>query len=63
MNKNLFSAEEGFYKNGDGTTLDFPQMTNTLLALQELHPHLNSASQTQLSLILRPWIQSLEQLQ
>lgn len=62
MNRYMFSAEQGFYVNGNGSVLDFPQITNTLLALQELAPHLPEQSQAQLSQIVRPYLQALEQL-
>ncbi|WP_374029136.1 hypothetical protein [Bdellovibrio bacteriovorus] len=63
MNKQLFNSKEGFYKNGDGTSLDFPQRINTLLALMTLKPHLPEQSQTQLDMLAKPWLQALQGLQ
>ncbi len=63
MNKQLFSAKEQFYVNGDGTTLDFPQKVVTLLALTELAPHLSVESNVQLSKITSPWLQAIGNLQ
>ncbi|WP_413578177.1 hypothetical protein ACLVWU_06505 [Bdellovibrio sp. HCB290] len=63
MNKQLFSTEEQFYVNGDGTKLDFPQKVATLVALTELAPHLPAESVVQLSKITSPWLQALSNLQ
>ncbi|MNJ92855.1 hypothetical protein D3C87_105290 [compost metagenome] len=62
MNKNLYSEKEHFYINGDGTSLDFPQKTNTILALLELAPHLPEASRFQLQALMSPWILALDKL-
>ncbi|WP_413581028.1 hypothetical protein [Bdellovibrio sp. HCB288] len=63
MNKQLFSTEEQFYVNGDGSKLDFPQKVATLVALTELAPHLPNESVVQLSKITSPWLQALGNLQ
>ncbi|WP_413587140.1 hypothetical protein [Bdellovibrio sp. HCB274] len=63
MNKQLFSTEEQFYVNGDGSKLDFPQKVATLVALMELAPHLPVESVVQLSKITSPWLQALGNLQ
>jgi len=63
MNKDLFNSQEGFYQNGDGTKLDFPQKLRTLVALQEIKTHLPEASRLQLEKISSPWLGALQGLQ
>lgn len=63
LNKNAFSKKDRFYINGDGSSLSFPEKIQTLRALVEVQASLAQASQAQLSRILSPWMQALEELQ
>jgi hypothetical protein len=63
LNKYAFSSEEGFYKNGDGSTLTFPDRVETLRALSEIKNYLPPESRRQLETISAPWLKALEDLQ
>ena len=63
MNKHSYRAEEGFYVDGDGGSLAFPQRVLALRGINELKPHLPLTSQVQLVKISAPWLKALEELQ
>ncbi|XGC80443.1 hypothetical protein ACES2L_14015 [Bdellovibrio bacteriovorus] len=62
LNKNAFNKAEFFYRNIDGSNLEFPQKLHIIRALKDLRPHLDAKSQQQSDIILKPWLEALVKL-
>ena len=62
MNRHLYQAKKGFYRDSEGRELSFPERINTLGALVDLEPYLPQSSQAQLQRILEPWLQAVAAL-
>ncbi|UOF00849.1 hypothetical protein [Bdellovibrio reynosensis] len=62
LNKNSFNKDEFFYRNSDGSNLEFPQKLHIIRALTDLRPHLDAKSQQQSDKILKPWLEALGKL-